>query len=205
MNILSYEVSTQRGQGQAGGPGAATDQRPAGRAAPAAQARHRAPERLPGTRPRRHSPGAQRFGFQTEVQITRWGTPTTQPKETVNLDQSGCTTSDLLTRQDALRCFTTSDSGASMVEDPCFELDTQEGLMCPSAPWSTGWIQISAPGNSGTTDPPTTKGSPWGVEIASGVRCTQNWGAVDRISGVPNSYTCSDGSGLYGEPPRGTT
>lgn len=134
----------------------------------------------------------------TKVQITRWGSPTTKPKETVNLDQSGCTTSNLLTRQDALRCFTTTDAGASIVEDPCFDLGTGEGLMCPSAPWSTGWIEISAQGNSGNTDPPTTKGSPWGVEIASGVRCLQASGATGIISGLRGSYYCPDDSSAIG-------
>ena len=101
--------------------------------------------------------------------------------------------------------FTTTDSGASMVEDPCFDLDTGEGLMCPSAPWSTGWIEISAQGNSGLVDPPTTKGSPWGVEIASGVRCIQTSGATGMISGLRGSYYCPDDSWLYGDPSRGST
>jgi hypothetical protein len=142
----------------------------------------------------------------TAVKITRWGSPKTQPRETVDLvDPTACTTSNLLTREDALRCFTTTDSGASIVNDPCFALDTGEGLMCPVAPWSAGWIQIAAQGNSGATNPPTTKGPPWGVEIAGGVRCTGNSGAVSSISGLPHRYSCSDGSGLYGDPSRGAT
>lgn len=141
---------------------------------------------------------------RTAVQITRWGSPTTKPQATVNLDQLGCTASNLLWRQDALRCFTTTDSGQSGVADPCFDLNTG-GLMCPSAPWSTGWIEISAQGNSGNTDPPTTQGSPWGIEIASGVRCIQTSGATPIISGLHGSYYCPGDTWLYGDPSRGST
>jgi hypothetical protein len=30
-------------------------------------------------------------------------------------------------------------------------------------------------------------------------------GAVDEVSGIPHSYSCTDGSGLYRDPSRGTT
>lgn len=137
----------------------------------------------------------------TKVQITRWGVEKTPPKETLKLGSGGCTESNLLLRQDAWRCFT-NDNG---VADPCFGLDTGLGLMCPAAPWSTVWTLISAEGNSGNTDPPTTKGPPWGVEIASGVRCIQASGATGIISGLRGSYYCPDDSWLYGDPTRGST
>jgi hypothetical protein len=143
----------------------------------------------------------------TDVQITHWGAPDSPPVNTVTLAQDGrgCTSSDIGFRQDALRCFTTSPNGGSWVLDPCFELDSQEGLMCPTAPWSSEWTLISAQGNTGDVAPPTTQGRPWGVEIASGIRCLEESGAVDEVSGIPHSYSCTDGSGLYGDPSRGTT
>jgi hypothetical protein len=50
-----------------------------------------------------------------------------------------------------------------------------------------------------------TAGLAGAVEIASGVRCTQLSGAVVEISELPQSYSCPDGSGLYGDPSRGST
>jgi hypothetical protein len=50
-----------------------------------------------------------------------------------------------------------------------------------------------------------TVGLAGAVEFASGVRCTQLSGAVVEISGLPQSYYFPDGSGLYGDPPGGST
>lgn len=144
----------------------------------------------------------------TDVQITHWGVPSTPPQDTVTLAQgdSTCASSLVGVRQDAVRCFTTSPSGGVWVLDPCFDLSTGQGLMCPSAPWSSQWIMISAQGTTGDTAPPSTQGRPWGVEVASGVRCREQDGAgPPEISGLPKSYSCTDGSGLYGDPSRGST
>lgn len=137
----------------------------------------------------------------TKVQITRWGVERESPKKTVKLDQTGCTESNLLIRQDAMRCFTTD----SEVLDPCFEIRGGLGLMCPSAPGSTEWILISAEGNAGDIAPPTTEGLPWAVEIANGARCIQASGATGTVSGLRGSYYCPDGTWLYGDPSHGST
>lgn len=140
----------------------------------------------------------------TKVQITHWGAENQPPKETVTLTD-GCPGSNLLIRQDAMRCYTTPTSSGSTILDPCFEIRQGEGLMCPSAPWSTEWTLISAQGNSGNTDPPTTQGLPWGVEIAGGIRCLQASGATTTISGLRANYYCPNDSWLYGDPSRGST
>jgi hypothetical protein len=137
---------------------------------------------------------------QTTVKITRWGHPTTQPKETVYPSDPGCTQSNVLARQDANRCYTTPGRDGGNIADPCFPLDNDTGLMCPSAPWSTEWILVSAVGNAGLADPPTSTGLPWGIEIAGGVRCSQMGGGTAVIGDQRMNYACPNGNYLWGDP-----
>ena len=142
----------------------------------------------------------------TTVQITRWGAPKMDPKETVYPDQAGCSQgSNRLARQDAYRCYTTTASGGGNVFDPCFPLDTDLGLACPSDPWGTDWVFVSLVGNAGVANPPTTHGLPWGIEIASGIKCTQMGGATAAIGNQRMNYSCTNGSYLWGDPSRGST
>lgn len=107
-------------------------------------------------------------------------------------------------RPDAWRCAT-----GGRILDPCFASatpDTQP-LACAVAPWSDEitLLNLTAPlPRDRANGAFSVSAAPWGVQLASGVRCQVPPGSGATIAGMQVTAICSDGSQLLGDPDRST-
>jgi hypothetical protein len=97
-------------------------------------------------------------------------------------------------------------SGGHVVADPCWKDPRADParFICQYAPWQR---QVSEFDVDTVPDPPEeggdTRGSPWGIRLASGRRCVSLRGAVDRFDGHYLSYTCGGTLSLIDGEHRG--
>lgn len=101
-------------------------------------------------------------------------------------------------RRNAYRCF-----AGNAVLDPCFVSPHVEHgfLACFEAPWSTRVVGLHL------TRPLPPHGritgrAPWGIQLASGKRCTFETGATGAVQGKRINYGCVGGGVLIGVPQR---
>jgi hypothetical protein len=97
-------------------------------------------------------------------------------------------------RRDAWRCIAGNE-----ILDPCFKSPsiTHGFLACFEAPWSKRVVGLHL------TKPlpahgPTRGGFPWGIQLASGKRCTFETGASGVVDGKRINYGCIGGGVLVG-------
>jgi hypothetical protein len=86
----------------------------------------------------------------------------------------------------AYRCF-----AGNRVYDPCWVQHTNSLVVCLSAPWDFGVVQLSVKhyDNGGRTTKPAKLA--WGVQDSSGVQCELAQGATTSISGKRLDYFCA--------------
>jgi hypothetical protein len=103
-------------------------------------------------------------------------------------------------RRDAWRCMAGNE-----ILDPCFASPSVPHgfLACFQAPWSKRVIGFRL------TEPlpargPTRGGLPWGIQLASGKRCTFETGATGAVDGKRINYGCVGGGLLIGTVDRST-
>ncbi len=101
-------------------------------------------------------------------------------------------------RRNAFRCMAGNE-----ILDPCFASPRVEHgfLACFEAPWSTRVVGLHL------TKPlprhgPITSRAPWGIQLASGKRCTFETGATGAVQGERINYGCVGGGVLVGTPSR---
>jgi hypothetical protein len=101
-------------------------------------------------------------------------------------------------RPNAWRCLAGNE-----ILDPCFESPSVPHgfLACFEAPWSNRVVgfHLTKPLPAGEANkgyPP--RGFPWGIQLASGTRCTFETGASGIVDGQRMNYGCVGGGVLVG-------
>lgn len=132
----------------------------------------------------------------TVITLTRWqSVPTHPPVE--QFETGDCAASYITGRANGYRCF-----AGDRILDPCIGVDPAI-LVCPAAPWSKEYVGVYYRGVNEYGGTPQTAGTPWGIQLTSGQRCSLLSGATAAIGSRRLNYDCGKAGAVYGEPDRG--